>query len=735
MNNCNDVSIVIDQSPVHSVSHNLSTDTALSEPKIAKFSEQVDVNSKQKRPSSSNGIATASLNDGNFSSNLVIVPQQTTNPFNYEHRDTSYVLDIENENENKINAKTDQNTNNDNLHPLNFTPNVDCQGYKNPFESIDEDQDFLPLEDEHISIIVEDQEFQSKNEYNLENVKPSLRKNSFDSDKAASDDANSVEEALRALDFAISGEESLLPDSDDEDENVEDEENDKVAEEKFEQSLPLTPNICDNGNAIAEKLNSDKEIIDICTNNFNVDNSSKVNVNDTDNNINSNSNENETSLQNVLNEFLLNNGANNFKDTDADADNQSAKVCEAVEKERYAAVLEEAKHLVDCIIDECQNVVHNTQIVDSDVRDIINTNPTNETYSQYVASNDIGLTNNESGENEEKANSEPTRNVEVDLDDSIENIFSGKLEASTPYIKPKTEVNEVSKAVVANLFGGPNTSLEDTYSQMSPLSPSKTQANGISTCDIENSHLRKVGDSFLNTEDKLQEDTVLLNGTYNVSPVKSDRENENATFVKPTEDSIVASQTNDVNNRANTTFDVPSSSSSAETKVNTTIILGCSSSTRPLKENPTIRIDKEEATSDDLTTATPMNTPIELNYAGDSWDSLISKSMNPMENRTTLDIETNTLCQPSTSSSTSWFLHPQQIDETYDMGDRCDTDSEEDDSETNAELLSSTFDALRKQLAEALPHASGNVTAPLDFSDNENDSDGDNDDADQMIER
>uniref|UniRef100_A0A1L8DJZ6 Uncharacterized protein n=2 Tax=Nyssomyia neivai TaxID=330878 RepID=A0A1L8DJZ6_9DIPT len=126
---------------------------------------------------------------------------------------------------------------------------------------------------------------------------------------------------------------------------------------------------------------------------------------------------------------------------------------------------------------------------------------------------------------------------------------------------------------------------------------------------------------------------------------------------------------------------------------------------------PTIVIEKEkdEVISVDLTTITPVNTPIENNsaYTVDSWYS-----------------------QPSTSKGihTGWFLHPQKLevepnllnsnkiskqvtgDETFEIHSE-----DEDDDEEN---LNITFDALRRQLEKVLPHAQSALN-PINYSDDE----------------
>lgn len=77
---------------------------------------------------------------------------------------------------------------------------------------------------------------------------------------------------------------------------------------------------------------------------------------------------------------------------------------------------------------------------------------------------------------------------------------------------------------------------------------------------------------------------------------------------------------------------------------------------------PTIKIDKEDATSVDMTTVTPVNTPIELNYSLDSWDKFITKSMSQelvMPKHQIDDMQPCTSAQAAyaEAGSSGWFLH------------------------------------------------------------------------------
>lgn len=132
----------------------------------------------------------------------------------------------------------------------------------------------------------------------------------------------------------------------------------------------------------------------------------------------------------------------------------------------------------------------------------------------------------------------------------------------------------------------------------------------------------------------------------------------------------------------------------------------------PTRELPAIKIDKEEVSSEDLTTVTPVNTPIELSYSSDTWDKMtcskgaVSKQPSEPLNKTiTLENETITFNQDG------WYLHPQAKNDTFDV---CEIEEEEG----NMEDMNSTYDMLRRQLTEMLPHAQG-MSQHNDFLDDD----------------
>lgn len=129
---------------------------------------------------------------------------------------------------------------------------------------------------------------------------------------------------------------------------------------------------------------------------------------------------------------------------------------------------------------------------------------------------------------------------------------------------------------------------------------------------------------------------------------------------------------------------------------------------------PAIKIDREETGSEDLTTVTPVNTPIELSYSSDTWDKMttskgaISKqSSEPLNKTVTLETDNS---ETFTFNQDGWYLHPQARNDTFEV---CDYEND-----GNMEDMSSTYDQLRRQLTEMLPHAQG-MSQHNDFLDDE----------------
>lgn len=197
-------------------------------------------------------------------------------------------------------------------------------------------------------------------------------------------------------------------------------------------------------------------------------------------------------------------------------------------------------------------------------------------------------------------------------------------------------------------------------------------------------------------------------------------------------------------------LDVNTETSSELRSSDETIIIAQITHSPPM---PTIKIISDcDATSEDLTTATPVNTPIELNYNMDTWDKFVLKNMSqPIQSTvlTTTSFDGQEPCtsaqalareaadavpqanvtfdaSPDSANNSGWFLHPQSEvsaapDGTFNVEDNIDNDPVNAELEDNEENLNLTFDALRKQLAEALPHAQGSMAGPQEFSDDDDD--------------
>lgn len=154
-------------------------------------------------------------------------------------------------------------------------------------------------------------------------------------------------------------------------------------------------------------------------------------------------------------------------------------------------------------------------------------------------------------------------------------------------------------------------------------------------------------------------------------------------------------------------------------------------------ECPTIKIDKEDSTSVDMTTVTPVNTPIELNYSLDSWDQFISNSMSQelVMPKHIVEMQPCTSAQAAyaAANTSGWFLHSKTDGKFLlaiillfsflsllfsDLPSASDTFDADEEYEEN---MNDTFDALRKQLIIMLPHAQGVTEHPPDFSDDDDD--------------
>lgn len=423
------------------------------------------------------------------------------------------------------------------------------------------------------------------------------QKKSNDLDPNSVDDGEiSVEEALRALDFAISGGESIFSDSE------YDSSSDESPKEFEETILPKQ----------SEQM--ERKSIDV--------------------------------IETV--------GAKDkFSENDYKVDIENESGVSNVEYSR-TYVYQFAKELVDSVLEECTEKV---------------------SPMMHPVWNDENVPKNESHVSEDgKMQSD-------DFNDSMEDIFVvGKVQASTPCHKINVNCQREKNRLGVNLFHALDEVNESNLSGEDGVRPiQESQAHMLgATFELEPVE-RQLASTFVKTDDQ----------TFNLV------ENQlAATFVKtePQHLECIEETFNIESGVVKPQIDVP-----------------------PI--SPTIIIDKEEVNSDDLTTITPMNTPIELNYVDTTWDQFVSKNMNKkcMDVEEMADKKQETIVNDALTignPKNPWFLHLPQSNDTFNMNDTeysngNFTDDESGSVEENAELLSLTFDALRKQLADVLPQASG----------------------------
>lgn len=417
----------------------------------------------------------------------------------------------------------------------------------------------------------------------------------------ADDDAISVEEALRALDFAISGGESIFSDYQDDSSSNESD----VDDEHGNDDIPSQVDVA----LESPKLDSPKKQI-------------------------------ETEFTHV---DLINtvNAKDKFSENAEIGGENSAE-------HSREHVYEVAKELVDSVLEECTTKI--ASLAGHSSAD----EPSRKSQIDEPATASNNINANES--------------IAVcDLDDSLEETFViGKLEASTPCHKTHTNCPREKNQLGINLF-----------ETLTEVNESALSGDGVVPMQASQSQIAYT--------------------TFDIQPTAQPLA---TTFVKNDDATFVAENQLDVGLQE--TFNIDTKEVKPQNDVP--------------KIHPIIKIDKEEVNSDDLTTITPMNTPIELNYVGETWDQFVSKSMNKksidLQEKST-DAEVNVpVAEQKDSLQHPWFLHKPQSNDTFNMNDvdYSNYDGMDEDSvsvEENPELLSLTFDALRKQLADVLPQASG----------------------------
>lgn len=480
-------------------------------------------------------------------------------------------------------------------------------------------------------------------------------------------EVNSVEEALRALDFAISGEDSLQLFDDEDDDDDDDDNDDEIVEEEAVPEIRASD--CANRIAQVDACHEAKQLVD-----------------------------------DVLQQALLIAAGRQQPHNNTGAD------APTVSMQSKGRAFDATESLNDTVVDRTVAAAQPKLAAEE---------------LKCVGVQPVELPPN---------SSEPSTPLDPNSSsDSAFDFDTLPIEASTPFV----------------------------HKQFSHHAPS---ASSIDGAPLAKKISHKLFDNVLGTAASPGLDDSL--GTAQFSPIVVDDE---VTFTAPAaaaaDGTFVAASDGTFVCAANATFDAASDRTFPATEA----------APRSGHLPPEIRISGDgDTVSVDLTTATPVNTPIELNYSLDSWDKFISSSMQqkpPPQQQQQQPLQTAAVDrqQPCTSrqareadvkaaaeaagggigsndtfemNSSGWFVATQQQqpgNETFEVnnatvtlatedgGNANDDDDDEDDDEDAAEdgaLLSLTFDALRKQLAEALPHAQGSMAGPQDFSDDEDEAAG-----------
>lgn len=386
----------------------------------------------------------------------------------------------------------------------------------------------------------------------------------------------------------------------------------------------------------------------------------------------------DESFENVLRQFLI------------DEANQSKQKSENLDKVRVEATI-----FVDDLIDESEKIVENILIKRTNEassvsnlknNQLVNFNVYNTEIEQNSSINDAKILVNEILDKSIDYVEEKLLNESSDLDDSS---------------AVNTTIIDLTQIIEKQQIQSPN-SLKSTDSLENLFTENSTNfLDNTSTPFLANKMFTK---NYENPTDLLQKKICHKLFDRDDSPITTTDENDDIGYLDSTPELMNGTYPIEENKNEGT-FNV----NDGTFKVNDETFTNDISPQMQAPPPPIIKIDRDETNSEDMTTVTPLNTPCELNYSLDSWDKFISNSIHQNPTEAVFDIN-----QPSTSSgggqSGGWFLHgPSTSDDTYEIED------EED--------INSTYDALRKQLAEMLPHAQGSgMAGPADFSDEEDSS-------------
>ncbi len=472
-------------------------------------------------------------------------------------------------------------------------------------------------------------------------------------------DVNSVEEALRALDFAISGEESLMHPNDDE----------------------------------FEYCNVNEEVM------------------------------------------ITSAGVESQGD-----DTITNKTTESYDADYVVEVHKEAEILVNSVIEESKNKIS---------QGLVPTEYTlSQTYNNVVDDCVIEFSQFEGTmkERETDAQEKHQENYQyLPSVGSVENLCFENiiLEASTPFIRKPNPANmPKSNATDSPIVGNAtfDVALNDSESHTFNAIKSMDDTFGISPLAAETSTCQpghtNVNGTFVKSEFI---DVPQANATFDIEAKESNGIIPSLSDPKKLDETFPLDKPPNAK-PVNSTFTTSSESFLKDSECDAQI------------KCPTIKIDKEDSTSVDMTTVTPVNTPIELNYSLDSWDQFISNSMSQelvMPKHHVEEMQPCTSAQAAfadirDANASGWFLHsktdgefsnslspvcilhctdikilnsivsdPPSVSDTFEVDDDCE------------ENMNDTFDALRKQLIIMLPHAQGVTEHPPEFSDDDDDDDTD----------
>lgn len=372
-------------------------------------------------------------------------------------------------------------------------------------------------------------------------------------------DVNSVEEALRALDFAISGEESLL----------------QPNEEEFE-----------------DCTNEDVKFTDIdIVNNF--------------------------SLYDEEKSKNINNKTTNLYDS-----------------EYMDEIRKEAEILVNSVIEESQGKISQGLV------------PIKPVMNETLDEGNKHTTTMKQHRQESTISDEEFLIRDLPSVGSVENLCFDNiyLEASTPFVKSKGTRWDIA-ANDSDVFASPTVNITNDMEEIFGISPLlldthagqlgsvTTNVNGTF---VKNERIEDDSTAFLDSPQANATFDIETKQSKGISPCLSDTKQLDKTFPLPNKDPV------------NSTY------TSSEEPTNDSMLVKT--------ECPTIKIDKEDSTSVDMTTVTPVNTPIELNYSLDSWDKFISNSMSQelVMPKHIVEMQPCTSAQAAyaeSSTNSGWFLH------------------------------------------------------------------------------